>query len=424
MVGKVGTSVLCCGRWVACATMVVVGRSNGCCHGLRKGHLGSWGRFRRGCLTARWLILWFALNVYACSPPSQNDDQDPRAPYPPSPVIQSIRWHFESLTRRAQGSDLWPVTWASDDSLYTSWGDGGGFGGTDRSGRVSLGFARIRGAPTDFTGTNVWGGKNSEHTATFGGKCAGMLSVEGTLYAWINLQDGTPPDCALAWSPDLGETWRRSSWRFPGEIFCPEAFLNFGKDYAGARDEYVYSYGETWGNSKEVGLVRVPKGRIMDQAAYEYFVGLDSMGKPAWTSDARERGRVFVDPDGRDFNMSPTVVYNSGIKRYILTVSVGGPGGLGVFDAPEPWGPWTTVAYYKDWGGFGAAGEGLLYSFPSKWISPDGCVMWCVFSATGELDSFNLLRCELRLREASQRQPRALALQAEENSESGAKRRR
>ena len=50
--------------------------------------------------------------------------------------------------------------------------------------------------------------------------------------------------------------------------------------------------------------------------------------------------------------------YNAGLKRYlwcqVLPTSKHpqGPrfqGGFGVYDAPEPWGPWTTVFYTDEW---------------------------------------------------------------------------
>src|SRR3954471_781865 len=82
------------------------------------------------------------------------------ARYPPSERLGNIEWHWETHRTSAPGSDLWPVTWASDNNLYTAWGDGGGFGGTDRDGRVALGFGRIAGAAEEFKGINVNGGKH------------------------------------------------------------------------------------------------------------------------------------------------------------------------------------------------------------------------------------------------------------------------
>jgi hypothetical protein len=43
-------------------------------------------------------------------------------------------------------------------------------------------------------------------------------------------------------------------------------------------------------------------------------------------------------------------------------------GGLAIYDALEPWGPWTTVFVTKQWD----VGPGETASFPTKWISGDG----------------------------------------------------
>ena len=67
---------------------------------------------------------------------------------------------------------------------------------------------------------------------------------------------------------------------------------------------------------------------------------------------------------------------------------------LGVFDASEPWGPWTTVAYYSDWGNYGNR-EALQYGTSTKWISADGTSVWVTYSSTGDMDSFNLVEVTL-----------------------------
>jgi hypothetical protein len=51
-------------------------------------------------------------------------------------------------------------------------------------------------------------------------------------------------------------------------------------------------------------------------------------------------------------------------------------GGFGVYDAPEPWGPWTTVYFTEKWG----VGPGDTASFPTKWMSADGKTLYLVFS--------------------------------------------
>jgi len=330
------------------------------------------------------------------------------SPYPASSVISGVTWDFDNLLRLAPGSDLWPTTWAADDHIYTSWGDGGGFGGTNSNGRVSLGFARLEGPSDNFTSVNVWGGKNGENPATFDGKAAGMLSVNGVLYAWVNLQNASLPDHKLAWSDDLGATWQLASWAFSGSDFVPGSFLNFGKDYAGARDNYVYAYGAKPATSKNVYLVRVPKNSLLTQSAYEFFKGLDANDNPLWTTNISQRAPVFTDPNdtGAWGALHASVIYNDALNRYLLTIPhADNVAQWGIFDAPEPWGPWTTVAYYNDWGNFGSKNdEALLYYVPTKWISADGAAFCLIFSGTGEFDSFNILKGVFSLSAAQSRE--------------------
>lgn len=343
-------------------------------------------------------VLMLALAFAGCFLVSSRPAADPVPPYPLSSIIEGIAWDFNGLRRLAPGSDLWPVTWAADDHLYTSWGDGGGFGGTNAVGRVSLGFARIEGGPRDFVGVNLWGGKDAENRAQFSGKCYSMLAVDGILYGWLWQPDGR---LELALSRDRSRTWQRvAALNFPEDGFGPASFLNFGRDYEGARDQYVYVYGSER-DGRSLSLARVPKSQISDRGMYEFFQGFDERDTPLWTREITRRWPVFVDENGID---SAAVVFHPGIGRYLLTVAhrlpgrtAAGVGQLGIFDSPEPWGPWTTVAYEEDWGGFGE-GEALGYHLPTKWISADGRTLWMIFSSTGELDSFNLIEGTLILK--------------------------
>lgn len=332
-------------------------------------------------------------------------------PYPPSPAIESMVWHWDTHRTAAPGSDLWPTTWGPDGGLYAAWGDGGGFGGTNSDGRVSLGFARIEGPPESFVGANLNGGRDAENPASFPtkGKTGGILCVDGVLYARLNLQDGVWPDVnhGLAWSEDLGKTWQTTPWVWPkGDgNFKPTGFLNFGKDYSGVPahlGNYVFVYGTRQGDTGNRYLARVLKDRMRDRGAYEFFGGLGADGLPLWSSDVTRLRPVFSDPNGT----GSTVTYHPVLKRYLLCGFHGGPASLGIFDAPEPWGPWTTVAYYDDWGEMGKDGHGLTCDFPQKWMSADGLTMWCVFSVYGEgakvgiraHDCFNLVKVTLERR--------------------------
>jgi hypothetical protein len=334
-------------------------------------------------------------------------------PSPPSRVITGMTWHWDTCHQAAFGSDLWPVTWGPDDNLYVAWGDGGGFGGTDSDGRVSLGFARIEGPPEHFQGFNVNGGKNPEHPASFPkkGKTGGILFDQGILYACINLQDGKWPDVnhVLAWSTDKGATWTTCDWLFPKGVdnFQPGRFINFGADGAGAPKslaEYVYLFGSKQptqrGGSTSLYLARAPREKVRQRDAFQFFSGLDPGGQATWNRQFTLARPIFTDTNGV---AAGGMVFNPALGIFLLTCFHSGPGQLGVFEARQPWGPWQTVAYYENWGRLGTNGEGLTCEFPQKWMSADGSTLWAIFSAYGPgakqgiqaHDRFNLIKVTL-----------------------------
>lgn len=329
-------------------------------------------------------------------------------PYPPSPEIAGIEYDFKTHQRHAPGSDNWPATWGADGHLYTAWGDGGGFGGSNGRGRVFLGVARVEGDGITYTGKNIWGGYQATNPATIEGKSYGILSVGEVLYLWVAPQPN--PHLAtsqIASSHDGGLTWRLADWKFTfGEGLTIPTFLNFGRDYAGARDGYVYSYyiQPAWGPGiakrtpahtfdvhapGHVHLSRVPKEAILDRTRYEFFSGLDTGGRPTWSGDLAKKRPVFSDPNGVGWNLS--VTHNAGLKRYLLTTEHGEShaGKFGLFDAPEPWGPWTTVAYDEAWGTGVIEVTTFYWVFPTKWINREGTQFTLLFTGKNSNDSFN-----------------------------------
>ena len=320
-------------------------------------------------------------------------------PYNLSPVIEKVTWDFSSLKRKARGSDLWPITWASDGNLYTAWGDGGGFGGTNTIGRVSIGIARIAGTGEEWTGINICGGKSSISKPNFIGKCGGIICIEDILYIFVQEQDAWKRG-KIGKSTDLGKTWvwgqneqsfDAAAWLFAepdGSITSP-AIIQFGRSYEGARDSYVYGYSHQ-GLSNALALFRVPKNRLMYRDSYEFFAGFDERGNPTWTYDISLRKSVFTDPNGISWGYN--AVYHPLLDRYLLTVqrNKNKEGSKwGIFDAPEPWGPWTTVAYYDS---FIDNVWKFTFVFNQKWLSNDGKTMWMVFSGVDKYDAFNVIK--------------------------------
>jgi hypothetical protein len=337
-------------------------------------------------------------------------------------VITGVGWDFNAVSARAIGSDLWPCTWASDDNQYCAWGDGGGFDGNDdRIGRVSTGIARITGAgggdTLSFAGKNVWGEPPyAEHAATFGGKVGSLISVGGVLYASVGVwtaqndldpvhKSGAGPVNTLAWSRDLGARWQLVPWSTPASL---GSFLNFGRDNAHALDGYVYLYYVRDGDDRHLFLKRVPKDRLLSDPSvpgtYQYLTGIDARGRAlGWSTREADAGAIFFDANHVE---GPEVVFDVRLRRFLLTVGHYASGRMqdssitrvGIFESRHPWGPWATVGYYEDWGGFkpSAGGDYLGLHVPAKWISADGKTLWCIFSGLHELDSFNVVKGTLR----------------------------
>ena len=300
------------------------------------------------------------------------------APVPKSPVIRSAEFaHVSTIVRQAKGSDNWPLTWGDDDALYTAYGDGWGFEPRIDY-KQSLGLSKVSGGPGNIRGENIHSISGERvGQGKYGAKASGMLMVDGVLYMVVRNSDNSQ----LAWSDDHGKNWKWCDWKFTESFGCP-TFLNFGKNYSGARDNYVYLYSHdaetAYLSADRTVLARVDKNSLKKQFAYEYFAGLDFAGKPLWTIDVRQRGSIFSNP-GKCYRSS--VSYNDGLGRYLMCQIIPGEdsrftGGFGIYDAPEPWGPWTTVFYTREWD----VGPGDTCHLPTKWMSLDGKDCHLVFS--------------------------------------------
>ena len=303
-------------------------------------------------------------------------------PYPYSPVIKDIQWApIPQIARLAMGgrtrdgSDNWPMTWADDGHLYTAYGDGFGFEpGTEK--KLGMGLAVVTGGPDDFTGLNIRSDAENESYGGKGEKSSGLLMIDHVLYMWVRNANRDGEQSRLGWSVDHGKSWTWSDWVF-AELGHP-AFINFGQHYAGARDDYVYIVSHddpsAYVQADHFVLLRVPKEQLRERTAYEFFTGLDDGGDPLWSTNIADRAPVFTH---KGQARRSSISYNAPLGRYFwwqqMTVDKNSSdtrfsGGFALFDAPEPWGPWTTVYYTDNWD----IGPGDLACIPTKWINADG----------------------------------------------------
>lgn len=318
------------------------------------------------------------------------------APYPKSNFITSAKFApANEVIRMAKGGDLWPSTWGDDGLMYTAYGDGNGFEPYIDI-KLSNGLAVVSGTPPNLSGINIRtpsGERVGQGPA--GPKASGIIMVDGKLYMWVRNVN----NAQLACSADHGKTWAWADWKLDLSFGCPN-FVNYGRNNAGAKDNYVYTYSIDDASAYKYGdqmvMARVNKNHILNWRSYQFFAGYGKRGKAIWSEDIRKRKPIYINP-GKTYRSGMT--YDAPLKRYLWCQSIPlsgdkeeqGPrfkGGLGIFESPNPWGPWKTVYYTRNWD----MGPGESGSLPTNWISKNGKMLYYLFSGN---DSFSVRKLTL-----------------------------
>lgn len=322
-------------------------------------------------------------------------------PYPKSEVIKGIEWVSEPMLYPNSFGDVWSCTWADDNHIYTVSDDTTGI---DKACESNLAVSVVRGSPTDCVietinpmyefGRHWW----REGQDTW--KAAGMTCVDGVLYMGVSQHSGAYDypdliqwvyDGSIVKSEDHGKTWsqkrRAGNAMFPGPRFATPFFVQFGKDYQGAFDEYVYSVsnGDTWNNGNYMMMARVHRDKIhrLDPTDWEFFLGTDEQNTAYWTDDivkAHHQSKGIF--RHRGCTSMTGIQYVPAVERFILAQWAytypdsdrpWDQTSLFLYEAPKPWGPWHNFHVEENWG--------TSYynpSLPSKWFEEDGKKMWMV----------------------------------------------
>jgi hypothetical protein len=196
-------------------------------------------------------------------------------------------------------------------------------------------------------------------------------------------------------------------------------FLDFGKNSRYAIDGYVYAYGldTNWRKQQALYLARVPHKRVLNRASWQFYTGMRA-NRPAWSSDITRKAAVLTDTTIRypvvldknrcgpneEIISQGGVVYDRALRRYLYTSWSCAT--HEIFEAPQPWGPWSHAASI-DFGPLqGYAGQRNYGQYgptiPSKFISSDGKSMYLqanvccgVGSKTGPEYTFSLRKLYL-----------------------------
>jgi len=351
--------------------------------------------------------------------------------------IIGVRRLEETLRRVRCSGDNWHMTWADNGKQYVALCDGGGWPelhgtkGKTYNTRVYL----INGDPPDETFEYLPGYPDllSEAYPNFSRYYGfGILALDGYIYHYLSTPNVpfTDPEprfigAKLIYSPDNGLTWRnqdgspvrwetweqrsRSNMIFfnePGEAFSLLTVLQMGWNYEHNRDGYVYVYapnGNVEGTMNQLVLCRVRKDRVLDRSAYEFFTSRNADGSANWTEEIAYRGVVHTFPSGwvnsktHPYAWHPSVVYNAPLGVYLMVnwgmgcaadrSWFGKPSYLGLWTAPQPWGPWTQVHEEKAWTpGNDPDARAYQPQVAPKWVAEDGLSFWLVFTDFQKVD--------------------------------------
>jgi hypothetical protein len=316
-----------------------------------------------------------------------------------STVFRGIEWLGNEIPYgdTSRMGDTFPLTWADDDHIYTSAGDP--LWGQKKDG---LDFEMIKGIPPDYKIDKVnemgayfgWGG--------CGAKPTGLICIKNTLYLAFQNMTGMVTntdlaacevnhgyDASIVYSKDHGKTWtpditKNKTPLFPGRIFAAPAFINYGKNNAGAVDGYVYAVsGEGWCNGNHLRLGRVPSDSIMTAGAWQWVSGFTGNFIPQWTRNAFDAVPILT----REGWLGMTdMIYLAGPKRYLLLswhfnkyADPNNGSRIMICESPNPWGPFSLV-YEGAW-----ENNALTPYNPRmvlKWFDEEKLEGWILFSGT------------------------------------------
>lgn len=309
------------------------------------------------------------------------------------PVEQSqdlVVVEFAGRSANYTAADTWYPSWASNDTLYSPFTDGGWgvwnlvFSATGP--KATTGQAKIIGNyPMDLQVIPL--GATHGSASPYGGRYpAGSLVHNGVWYYGTYCLDGYPsgynwgtlgPFVGFRISHDYGLTWEDTPHTPSSPLFGETAkdsgnvvkigaphFVDFGKnmEYSPDGKAYLVAHGSvaddpkprpannSWISGDQIYLTRVTPSveTINDASQYEYFAGYNRRGKAIWTKDFSRIKPIF---EWNNHCGCVTMTYFPHLRKYIMCVTDGWPTikymSTYFLESDHVEGPWKMVTFMK-----------------------------------------------------------------------------
>ena len=342
----------------------------------------------------------------------------PIPPFPPSTRLRDAVFGAPAAWAPSIG-DTWPSATAANGELY-AWGcdsaagpmgcyriDGDALAGEPLT-PVLVSESSWEKPVLNFTALCGWLGRTGSYPY-INIKPGGMMALpaspsapNGTLAVGVSCQNygddagfNRQHNLAgfVAVSSDLGVTWRNAtpSDAFLGRFAAPVFVYPCGASSASCatQDPWVYSFfpgaydnSAYWDNNDALFLSRVAADSYTSPADYEFFVGLNGLGAPLWSSDALQAQPAleFANMVGEN-----VITYHAPLGLYLCANygfidDAGNPRPwhtepfmsphrtqLTLLEAENPWGPWRVFYTNDD----SPPAPGLYTpSFPTRYMRP------------------------------------------------------
>ena len=106
---------------------------------------------------------------------------------------------------------------------------------------------------------------------------------------------------------------------------------------------FVYLLATSAGRFGDCYLCRVPVGQVLNQTAYQYFFGLDSVQNPIWLSNITQISTIFSGPIRES-----SCMWNNYLGKWMVMYLQSDLGAIVIRTASNLWGPWSDPTVIVD----------------------------------------------------------------------------